>query len=86
MDKFTVIEAVIQKHGARAVYEATFEWEGGDYAPLVRVSKLSDGFCANAGRCGQVPYIAYIASHRMSAEERAMNYWEGSLDLHRRQG
>ena len=34
MDKFTVIEAVIQKHGARAVYEATFEWEGGDYAPL----------------------------------------------------
>jgi hypothetical protein len=34
MDKLTVIEAIIQTHGARTVFEATFEWKGSDYAPL----------------------------------------------------
>ena len=84
MDKFTVIEAVIQQHGARAVFEATFEWEGSDYAPLEAM-----GFAPTLEDAGRVPYvacIAYIAYHRMSAEERASNYWEGSLALHRVRG
>ena len=81
MDEFTVIEAVIQQHGARAVFETTFEWEGSDYAPLEAM-----GFAPTLADAGRVPYvacIAYIAYHRMSAEERASNYWEGSLALHR---
>ncbi len=80
MDKFTVIEAVIQKHGAAAVFEATFEWKGSDYVQLETM-----GFAPMLEDADRVPYIAciaYIAYHRMSAEERASNYWEGSLALH----
>ena len=71
MDKFTVIEAVIQKHGARAVYEATFEWEGSDYAPLEAL-----GFAPmleDADRVPYIAYIAYIAHHRMLAVKIAAN-------------
>ncbi len=66
MDKFTVIESVIQKHGARAFFEATFEGRGCDYAPLEAM-----GFAPTLEDAGRVPYvacIAYIAYHRMSAE------------------
>ena len=34
MEKLSVIESSIRKHGARAVFKATFEWDGNDYAPL----------------------------------------------------
>ena len=84
MDKFTVIESVIQKHGARAVFEATFEGRGCDYAPLEAM-----GFAPTLEDADRVPYvacIAYIAYHRMSAEERASKYWEGSLALHSLRG
>ena len=84
MDKFTVIETVIQKLGARAVFEATFEWEGSDYAQLETM-----GFAPMLEDADRVPYIAciaYIAYHRMSAEEKAANYWKVSLNLRRRRG
>ncbi len=84
MDKLTVIEAIIQTHGARTVFEATFEWKGSDYASLEAM-----GFTPMLEDADRVPYvacIAYIAYHRMSAEERASNYWDGSLALHRLRG
>ncbi len=65
MDKLTVIESIIRKHGARAVFDATFEWEGDDYASLEAM-----GFAPMLEDMDRVPsiaYIAYLAHHRMSA-------------------
>jgi hypothetical protein len=81
-DKSIIIEDLIQKHGAVAVFKATFKWEGGDYAPLEAM-----GFAPtleDADKVPYVPYIAYIAHHRMS-EDAKSDYWEDSIDLHRRQ-
>lgn len=74
-DRIIIIEAMIRKHGARAVFKATFEWEGGDYAPLKAM-----GFAPtleDVDRVTYIAFIAYIAHHRMSVDEKATNYWEG---------
>ena len=65
MTRTGILEDLIQKHGAKTVFKASFEWEGGDYAPLEAL-----GFAPMLEDADRVPYIAYIACiahHRMLA-------------------
>lgn len=71
MDKSIIVEDLIKKHGAKTVFKASFEWEGGDYAPLEAL-----GFAPtleDADRVPYIAYIAYIAHHRMLAVKIAAN-------------
>ena len=63
MDKSIIVEDLIQKHGAKTIFKATFEWEGSDYAPMLE----------DADRVPYIAYIAYIAHHRMLAVKIAAN-------------
>lgn len=71
MDKSKILEDLIQKHGAKTVFKASFEWEGGDYAPLEALDFAL--MLEDADKVPIIAYIAYIAHRRMLAVKIAAN-------------
>ncbi|MEN8214129.1 MAG: hypothetical protein ABFR19_07180 [Pseudomonadota bacterium] len=78
-DKLIAIEKIIQQNGAKAVFKTAFDWEGDDYAPLEAMGFAPE--LEDADRAPYIAYIAYIAHHMMSADEKTAYDREGNLDL-----
>ena len=69
-------DEAIKRHGAMAVFEDGAAGECEDYAPLKALG-------LDVGTIADAELISNAAHDRLTAEEKAANYWEATQDMNK---